>query len=254
MRNARFIAVVAILAALGIAAAAYAQNAYQNKYTVNGAVSVTGGTKAKPKPGGLTFSFDTTEASGNLPGPIQTYRILFEGGKVNSNIIPGCSAASMTSAQSDSGCPAKSKIGSGTVKALAGAAGGPMADAAPCELGLTIYNSRNNKAALWLEGGPGTAHNCIAGIHQAIDAKWVKTADASGLEFTVPESLRHVAGLDVAVVHTDSKINKITVKKGKKTTGFLESIGCKDSKRTISVIFTDESGSAVTATKDLNKC
>jgi hypothetical protein len=254
LRNARFIAVAAVVAALGIAAVAYAQNAYQNQYTVNGSVSASGGTKDKPKPGGLKFSFDTTEASGNMPGPILKYRILFEGGKVNSSLVPGCKASAMSAAQSDKSCPAKSAIGSGVVKALAGAAGGPVADAAPCELGLTIYNSGDGKAALWLEGGPGTAHNCIAGIHQAIDAKWVKTADSSGLEFTVPDSLRHVAGLDVAVIHADSTIKKITAKKKGKTVGFLESTGCADKNRTISVIFTDEAGSAVTAKKDLGKC
>jgi hypothetical protein len=254
LRKARFIAVVALAAALGIAAVAYAQNAYTNQYTVNGSVSASGGSKAKPKPGGLTFSFDTTEAAGNMPGPILKYRILFEGGKVNSSIIPGCKASTMSAAQSDKSCPTKSKIGGGLVKAKAGAAGGPLADAADCELGLTLYNSGGGKAALWLEGGPGTAHNCIAGIHEAIDAKWVKTADSSGLEFTVPEKLRHVAGLDVAVIHADSKINKITAKKKGKTVGFLESTGCKDKNRTISVIFTDEAGSAVSAKKDLGKC
>jgi len=254
LRNARSIVVVALVAVLGVAAVAYAQNAYTNQYTVSGSVNAPGGTKAKPKAGGLKFNFAVTEAAGNMPGPIKTYRILFEGGKVNSGILPACKASTMSSAQSDKGCPSKSKIGSGVVKAKAGAAGGPLADAADCELGLTIYSSGAGKAALWLEGGPGTAHNCIAGIHEAIDAKWVKTADASGLEFEVPDKLRHVAGLDVAVVSTTSTINKIVVKKGKKKTGYLESTGCKDKKRTISVVFTDEAGQATTATKDLPNC
>jgi hypothetical protein len=251
LRKLRFLAVAAI-ACLGIAGVAYAQT---NQYTIGGSMA-SGGTKSKPKAVGLKFTFATTATDpSTLPQPIQTYSIGFEGTKVNTNIIPTCSASKMTAAQSDSNCPAKSVIGSGVVKAKAGAAGGPIADAADCELGLTLYNSGNNKAALWLEGGPGTAHNCIAGIHQAIDASFKKRGNGMALIFSVPDSLRHVAGLDVAVVSTTSTIKKIVGKdKKKKSHGYFESVGCSDKKRQLTVTFTDEAGSAVSVNKDLGKC
>jgi hypothetical protein len=202
------------------------------------------------------WSLSRSSADPNtLPQPIKTYSIGFEGTKVDTSIIPVCKASKMSAAQSDKSCPAKAEIGSGVVKAKAGAAGGPIADAADCELGLTIYNSGNNKAALWLEGGPGTQHNCIAGIHQAIDASFKKSGTSTALVFTVPDSLRHVAGLDVAVMSTTSTIKKIQAKnKKKKTVGYFQSIGCTDKKRDLTVTFTDEQGAAVPVKKTLGTC
>jgi hypothetical protein len=251
LRKLRFL-VVAAIACLGIAGVAYAQS---NQYTIGGSMAA-GGSKKKPKAVGLKFTFSTTATDpSTLPQPIKTYSIAFEGAQVNTSILPTCAASKMTAAQSDSSCPAKAVIGSGVITAKAGAAGGPIADAAPCELGLTIYNSGKNKAALWLEGGPGTAHNCIAGIHQAIDASFKKNSTGTALVFDVPESLRHVAGLDVAVLSTTSTIKKITAKdKKKKSHGYFESVGCKDKKRDLTVTFTDESGAAVPVKKTIGSC
>jgi hypothetical protein len=253
LRKLRFLAVVA-LAVLGIAGVAIAQTA-GNQYTIGGTMAA-GGSKAKPKPVGLKFNFQTTAADPNtLPQPIKTYSIGFEGAKVDTSIIPVCKASKMSTDQSDKSCPAKAQIGSGVVTAKAGAAGGPIADAAPCELGLTLYNSGNGHAALWLEGGPGTAHNCIAGIHQAIDATFKKSATGTALVFTVPDSLRHVAGLDVAVMSATSTIKKITGKdKKKKTVGYFQSTGCTDKKRDLTVTFTDEQGADVPVKKTLGAC
>jgi hypothetical protein len=248
----RFLGVAAV-ASLAIAGVAYAQS---NQYTVTGSMAA-GGTKAKPKPVGLKFAFQTTAADPNtLPQPIKTYSIGFEGVTVNTSILPSCTAAKMTAAQSDKSCPTKAVFGSGIVKAKAGAAGGPIADAADCELGLTLYNSGTNKAALWLEGGPGTAHTCIAGIHQAIPAKFKKESNGgTALVFIVPDSLRHVAGLDVAVVSTTSTIKKISGKNNKKQTiGYFQGVGCTDKKRDLTVTFTDEQGSAVPVKKSLGAC
>jgi len=252
LRKLRFLALAAV-ATLAIAGVAYAQS---NQYTVSGSMA-GGGSKSKPKPVGLKFSFQTTAADPNtLPQPIATYSIGFEGATVNTNILPTCTAAKMTAAQSDKSCPAKAVFGSGIVKAKAGSAGGPIADAADCELGLTLYNSGKNKAALWLEGGPGTSHNCIAGIHQAIPATFKKeSTGGTALRFTVPDSLRHVAGLDVAVISTTSTIKKISGKDNKKKTiGYFQSVGCADKKRDLTVTFTDEQGSAVPVKKSLGAC
>jgi hypothetical protein len=249
MKKARPL-VAAVVAALSVAAVAQAQT---NSYTVSGSVSPAGGSKAKPKPIGLNFSFQTSEATGLLPSPIKTYKIAFEGLKVDTTIAKACTAASMTAAKTDSGCPKGSKIGSGTIKAKVGTAGQPIATAADCQLGLTLYNAGKKKAALWLQGGSG-ANPCIAQIAQAIDAKWVTKATSGALQFTVPAPLLHQLGLDIAVVDVTAKVNKIQkTKKGKKV-GYLQSVGCRDKKRDLSVTFTDETGNAVPVKKTLNKC
>ena len=91
MRSIRMLAVVA-LATLGPVAYAAAQSSSTTVFTVGGTVSVHGGTKAKPKPGGLSFTFDVSDPSGNQTPPVQTYSIMYEGGRLNTTAIPGCSA------------------------------------------------------------------------------------------------------------------------------------------------------------------
>jgi hypothetical protein len=250
MRKTRVL-VVALVAALSITAAvAYAQS-IQNVYDVTGSVSST-----KKGPVAIKFGFSTKEASGNLPSPIQFYKILFEQGKVNHSALKdGCTAASMNAAKSDSGCKSGAKVGTGVVDALVGTSGQPLDGTAKCQLKLNVWNSRGGKAALFLKGGPPT---CIAAISQAIDAKWVKEGNAAGLSFEVPESLRHQIGLDVAVMNVTSSLPKKLIKKGKgkkaKKIGFLESAGCAGKKPNVKVTFTDETGNAVTATKPIPGC
>src|SRR6201999_601308 len=83
---------VAALAVLGLTAYAVAQSP-TTTFKVGGTVSVHGGTKAKPKPGGLSFTFDVSDPSGNQTPPVQTYQIMYEGGRLNTTLIPGCPAA-----------------------------------------------------------------------------------------------------------------------------------------------------------------
>jgi hypothetical protein len=252
VRKMRYLVATGV-AMLLIAAVAIAQSTATNKYEVSGSVTVKGGTKKKPKPGGLNFGFKTTREDGTLPSPIETYSIGFEGGAVNTKAVKAtCTAAKMNAASSDSVCSSKAKVGGGTVNALAGTAGQPLADAAPCKLDLTLYNGGNQHMPLWLKGTPPS---CIADINRAIDARFVKqSGDVTALIFSVPEDLRHVLGLDIAVVNVTSHIDKKVGKVGKKKVGFLSSHGCKDGKRDIVVTFTDETGASVPVKKSLSSC
>lgn len=252
VRKMRYIAATCV-AVLLIAAVAIAQSTATNEYTIDGSVTVTGGSKKKPKAGGLKFSFQTTRADGTLPAPIQTYSIGFEGGRVNSKAVKAkCTADQINAAGSDAPDGQGAKVGSGTVNSLVGTTGMPISGAAKCQLSLTLYNGGSNHMPLFLKGAPPT---CIASISQAIDAVFKKKpGDVTALEFTVPESLRHQLGLDIAVVDVTSQINKKVRKIGRKKVGFLESTGCKDRSRDIVVTFTDESGAAIPVTKRLPKC
>ena len=51
--------------------------------------------------------------------------------------------------------------------------------------------------------------DCPVALSQAIDMKYFTKGPLAGLEFTVPEELRHQLGLDITVTHADAKINKI---------------------------------------------
>ena len=252
MRKMRYLVATGV-AMLLIAAVAIAQSTAVNEYTVSGSVTVNGGTKKKPKPGGQKFGFTTKRADGTLPAPIEKYSIGFEGGTVTTKAVKAtCTAAKMNAAASDSVCPAKAKVGGGIVNALAGTTGLTTEGAAPCQLKLTLYNGGNGHMPLWLKGSPPA---CIADISRSIDAVFVKKpGNVTALEFTVPEDLRHVLGLDIAVMDVTSQINKVVGKVGGKKVGFLASTGCKDGKRDIVVTFTDESGAAVPVKKTLPKC
>lgn len=242
--------VVAVVAMFSFAAVAFAQSTAVNQYTVDGSVSAKGGSKKKPKPGGLTFKF-TTSAGDLVPNVIKTYKITFTGGKVNTQVAKNCTAQQMDQAQSDSGCPKGSLIGTGTIGDAVGTSGNPFSSAVYCDLPVKIYNSGNNKAALWIKTGPP---QCLAAVAQSVPATWKNSSKGSALIFTVPDGLRHQLGLDLAVTSAKTSFKKITKKIKGKTVGYFESIGCKDKKRDITATFTDEAGASQSVKKTINHC
>ena len=252
MRKLRFLAVAAFIAVFAITATAFATTTIDP----TGSVSVTGGTKKKPKSGSLKFGFSVTDDAGVQPAPLQKYKIGFEGGRMNLNIMKSCPASKINAADGDDAvCPKGSKIGSGTLKAKVGAAGDAMANAYDCTATLTLYAAGKGHASLFVKS---TIQTCPAAVHQAIDMKYSAANNISSLEFEVPNELRHQIGLDITVVDTDVTLPKVTktVKKGKKKkkVGFLESTGCKDGQRDLVVTFTDEAGAVFPVTKTLGKC
>lgn len=239
------------LASVALASAAYAQTTGGNTYEVAGGTSIRGGTTAKPKAAGLQFTFKLSDPSGNVPQVVKTYEIEVEGGKVNSSLLPGCKAAALDAAQTDAKCPKDSLLGKGTLTALIGKSGTPAANALTCSLPFKIYNSGGGKAALWIVA---RQPECPVSLAQSVPAKWTKHGTTAGLSFTVPDLLRHQVGLDLPVVSASATIKKITKKSKGRSTGFLESTGCKDGKRDFSVTFTTEAGEKQTVKKTLAYC
>jgi hypothetical protein len=250
LRIIRVLAATA-LAVLGMSVVATAQT---TQYDIGGTVSVKGGTKKKPKPGGLTFSFTVSDPSGNQAPPVQTYSIMYEGGRLNTDLLPGCSAAKINAVATPdtSVCPSGSKMGSGSLDALIGSAGQPTSTASACKASLELFAGGKGHATLFVSSELST---CPVALRQAIDMKYVVRGEFAGLEFTVPEMLRHQVMLDITVTRADAKLNTIVKKnkKGKKV-GYIESTGCKDGKRDMTVTFTDETGTAFPASKTLGAC
>ncbi|MBI5104353.1 MAG: hypothetical protein HZB46_05090 [Solirubrobacterales bacterium] len=239
MRKARFIA-VAVLAAFGVlAAVAFAGENQYNLTTTK--VSPNGGTKKKPKPVGITVNFSIKDADGTIPDPVRDYSFSFEGVKVNTSVLPSCTAASMNAAKSDSDCPSKAVWGTGSITARAGSTDTPVDDpsAIKCNLDLKLYNSGTNKAALWLEGHPnGEPAQCAVDINEAIPATFKKKGANTVFTFRVPDSLLEQVTLPVAVIDVKTKIKKIKATGSKKKkVGYFVSTGCSDKKRDVSVIF-----------------
>jgi hypothetical protein len=236
----------ALVVAGVVAAVAYAQGS-NNEYTVQGDVSpARSASRSKPLPVELKFGFQVTSATGGRPAPIKTYSIGFYGGTSNGGPFPKCSADKINAAQSDSVCPKGSKVGSGKVINVAGSASDPNDTSIPCNLDLTIYNAGRNRAALYLEGTPP---DCVIGIHQALDARFVSAFGGKGqaLQFDVPANLLHpISGLDNAQSDITSTIDKITKKVHGRTQGYFQiTQRCpKNHKAPVEVTFTTEDGNS----------
>jgi hypothetical protein len=248
VRKMRLMA-IAIVAVLGLsAAAAYAQG---NSYDFNGKVP-TGGTKSKPKAGGFTFNFSINDPAGNVPAVVKTYKFVIGASKVNTSAVKAtCLASKINAAGSDDACPSGAIVGTGSIRAEIGTAGQPWDGTTKCDLKLTAYNGGPNKVALYLDGTDTT--KCVAPISQALDAKWTNTSAGAGLQFSVPDELRHQLGLDVSVVDVKSTWKKLTGKKGSKKVGYFETTGCKG-KRSASVTFTTEDGTSTPVKKSIGSC
>ena len=113
MRKLTALAVSAI-AALVVVAVAHA--AQVNTYTVTGKTSPSSpGSAKKPLPISLDFDYTVGEQSGQRPSPVERYTIGFYGVRSNGGLFPKCTAASINAAQSNSGCPKGSVVGTGFI-------------------------------------------------------------------------------------------------------------------------------------------
>ncbi len=248
MRKIAVLAVAGLM--LAIAAVVYAQETRTNTYNVTASTSPRAtGTAKKPTPVGVTFNYKVGEQNNNRPIVIEKYSIRFGGLRTNGNSFPGCTAARINAAGNDSGCPKGSAVGTGDVTNNVGGANNIADKSIVCFLKLTVYNSRNQKAALFLKGGPNQTPSCPTEISVAIDARFVRRGASTALEFTVPQSLKHpINGLDNAVVDVESKIRRITRRVNGKVKGFFEARGnCRAGSRDVTVVFTPESGPSSTA-------
>jgi len=262
----RLVAVVsAAVALLTIAAVAFAQTQQQvNQYTVKGTVapSKKPGSKKKPVPFGVTFSYTVSEQHGWRPSPVKTYAIDFYGVRaVNGKYFPKCTAKQINGNQqgtSDSVCPKGSKVGTGKITAVVGPPADPTVKSFTCSLTLDVYNSGTGKGALWIHRG--SSDQCPVDTHQAIPTKYVagSPGGSTALKFTVPPELLHNTGLDISTTAVTSQIKKLTkhVKsKGKtRTVGYYESVACKGSKRPTTVTFTSEAGHSTPVSDTKSSC
>jgi hypothetical protein len=237
------IVAVAITALFAVSAVALAQS---STYSVTASTSpAKPGTKSKPVPIALKFGISAAGVTGR-PASSKTFKVGFSGLHSNGKAFKTCSAASINAIQSDKNCTAAAKVGSGTVHNLAGATGDLTDTSITCDLKVTFYNAGANRAAIYLQGGPGIAGaSCPIAISQALDAKFVSfSGGGQALQFDIPSNLIHpIGGIDNAIITIDFSISKKTAKVGKKTVGYFEAVGgCKAHKRAIALTLTSEAG------------
>jgi hypothetical protein len=273
------IAAVAAVSVLAVAAVAYAANVY----TVDGGTKPRGkGTASKPLPVSLNFDFSVSDENPAFRGtPVEKYFIGAEGLVTYPEEFPACSGGVDGANNPDLAtvkrvCK-KARVGGGIIKAYAG----PSQDQTVklnCVLELNLYNIKpGNYAAgrvtkkqgalgIRIDGAQASIPNlndehkgkCATAQNEAIIAPYksvkVKGVTSDELQFTVPQSLLHPAGLDTVVQFVESAVKKRTAMKrikGKnRKVGFYSAVGCKGNQRSIQVTFISETGQRTPLTKN----
>ena len=247
MRKIAFLAVTAFV----LVAATVAYAAQVNQYTISGSTNpATKGSSSNPRPIGIKFGFQVSEADNKRPAVVEKYTIRFGGTRVNPSVASNCSKSTLTS-RGPSACPSRSRVGTGFIENETGSTTNEADKSIQCNAALTVVNHGSNNASIYVQGDPNQTdprRKCAIELAAAIPAKLRNTSTAAELSFTVPESLRHPGSpaISNAVKEVTSTIKRLT-KNGK---GFWEARGgCKDNKRQLTVIFRTESGDTDRATK-----
>jgi hypothetical protein len=267
------LAVVAVLAMVGVASAVNVYQIHLGSTTVKGK-----GSKAHPIPTGLKFGFKVEDSDSTKRATvIEQYAIGSEGLVTNPKKFPKCNFTDLDDATVPAKCN-KALVGTGLVKNAAGPSEttpGPggvraLSDSTPCNLQLRLYNDGDGMTLrLDSNGDPPPADfesdtvGCLLPIATAINGKFVKRkiggVTSSDFVFSVPQNLKHpLGGIDNSVRRSDNLIKlKQVGPKGHKR-GFYEKIGCKGPKRLVRATFITEATASqpsqkFTATKQ-SKC
>jgi hypothetical protein len=173
-----------------------------------GAVSVVFNAAVSPnkanKPAGLKVHIASTDPAAPQPPIMNKIQINFQkGGKWNGAKFPKCTTATLQS-KGPSGCPPKSKIGSGTG---VGYAKPVVTD--PVNGKLTIFNGGNQILVFVLPDlGPTFVTPC-------------KISGGYNLTCTIPPIKTLPSAPDAAVGTVKTKTKALTIKKGKKKIGLV---------------------------------
>jgi hypothetical protein len=247
-----WVAGTAVMLVLALAAIAIAQDAVTNTYDVDGSTSPAAkGSKKKPVPIGINFDYSVGEAQGRRPSPVKKYSIRFYGTQVNTNVVPGCSKATLDNEGPD-GCKAKAIVGTGYIENATGNRADPNDQSVVCNAKLWVINQGDRKANIYVKGSPSATdqrEKCAIELAAPIPAQYVRKGSYTALEFNVPDTLLHpLPTLNNAVKRVQSKIKRLTKKIKGKNRGYFEAIGgCQNGGRAIEVVFTPEQGNATTA-------
>jgi hypothetical protein len=278
------IAAVAAVTVLAVAAVAFADNVY----TVDGGTSPRGkGTASKPLPVSLNFDFSVRDENPAFRGtPVEKYFIGAEGLVTYPEAFPACSggtdgANNPNLATVKKVCK-KARVGGGIIKAYAGPSPPPESNQTVklnCVLELNLYNIRpgnygprgkvsekHGALGIRIDAEQAVIPNlndehkgkCATEQNEAIIAPYkpvkIKGVTSDELQFTVPQSLLHPAGLETVVQNVESAVRKRTamkrVKGKNRKVGFYSAIGCKGNRRSIQVTFISEEGQKTPLTKN----
>jgi hypothetical protein len=239
----RFIIIGTAVAALSVAAVAYA--ATLNNYTAK--VSFTSskaGSPAKPVPMGFTETLGASNATaGKVAAPLVDIKTTVYGLVSNLKPFKTCSMTTILAAPKfNAACPKGSEVATGSVQAELG---GPTLDqtkASACDPGLTVYNAGGGKEWYFF-----TAVGTQCGtLHTGSTPPYPGTVKQSGknlvLDVPLPPfvstEVAHVPNLYGSLIHEVVNIKPLTAKVKGKTVYSQASVACKGGQRPWSIEFT----------------
>jgi hypothetical protein len=241
--------------AIALIAAATAYAVVTNTYTAVTKIAPSkAGTKKAPAAVSVTVDYTAQGSTGNRTAPLTDIKNTWYGLQTNGKLFPTCTAQQIAAAQTDAGCPPKSKIGTGNLYALIG----PSADTStttspgtPCSANIDVFNAGQGKFVFELAP---VANKCPVPTLPPLTATATVSHGNLILDAPIPDAISHpYTGVDGSLVteHILYK-NVVTKVKGKKR-AFFESIGCLKGKRPYKTSFTANGLTVVVPGKPL-KC
>jgi hypothetical protein len=219
-----------------------------NSYTGNFAVAGGVGSTARPAAVAMSETLGMSSTTqGNVGAPLVNIKTTTYGVKApNAGMFPKCTVARISANNGNNGkwnavCPKGSLVATGSVTAaLTSPTSNLAGPGAPCHLGLWVYNGGPGKLTFFFTTTPAQCDGLTTGDA----APWQGTVSEAGkyLVTNVPEpaDVSYNAGniglfgsLESEVLH----FKKMTVKKGKKTYPYMESIGCTKRSRPFTVTY-----------------
>jgi hypothetical protein len=247
---------VTALVVLGVTAAtAYAA---LNQYTSTATFTTkAAGTAKKPVAIGFTQHFTAGGLNGNRTAVITDVKTKVYGLKSDGKDFPTCSSATIVAATTDSGCPKKAMVATGSITAILGsktdfsaASGGGT-----CDPLLHVWNAGQGKIVFFFVDVP-PAHGCLGtALKTGSVGPYPGTVKTQGkylvIDSPVPSYVGFPApGLAGSLTSEVLKYVKSTIKVHGKTVAAISSVGCLKGKRPYSVTFTAQL--PTTGTKESN--
>jgi hypothetical protein len=257
----RKISLLALLIALSLAGTAYAATVVTNVYVINAkGTPLKSGTKAHPRPGGLTLGYTvTTNPAGQRPNVVKSLVISIAGVRVRTNAFPTCSTSRLNNtSQGPSTCPKGSLVGTGYLIAEIGLASSQSGQQLTCRVEASVYNGGGNSLSYYIYENPnqkGSVAECPSSPPVAFPARLRERGTTLVQTVNVPLSVRHPGNnttFDASTIQSSITFPVKARKIKRKTVGFGETIRCPaNHKRHISIKFTLENGKAQRATANL---
>ncbi len=240
MRRIALIAVaVGLLVAAGAAYAASDINTYTAKLTFT---TKKAGSAKKPVPIGYTQHYTAQGTNGNRTAVLTDIKTKVYGLKADGKDFPTCSAAKISAAGNDTGCPKGAMAATGYITASVGAAQNFAQGGTACDPLLHVWNSGQGKLTFFFVDTP--THQCLGGALQTGQVgPYPGTYKTQGkylvVDVPVPRYVSFPAPGLAGSLETEHLVWMKTTKKVKgKTVAMTSSVGCQGKKRPYSTTFT----------------